>query len=341
MKRILTPSDWGLAMAKRYRPAMLFTGRTQRDYQAWRAKFEPKFHDMLGRMPEKVPLRAQVLQRREFAGYVREKVVFDSEPCQSVIAWICRPRERGKYPAVICAAGHGRGGKVMVGLDAQGRPSYDYAKNLAIRMAKAGFFAIAPDWRAFGERHETVAKDPGPRDLCNLSHLVAQHFGFNQLGLNVWDAMRTIDYMATRPEVDIRKVGCVGCSFGGTMTMALSAMDNRVGAACISGYLGSTMTALSNYGTCGSQTLSGLLQWGDRAEVAGLICPRPLLIQVGQYDSSFDSNDALSAYKRLQSIYLAAGKEDRLGLDLFDGCHEINVEPIMEWFTRWLTPRER
>ncbi|HOY79199.1 MAG TPA: prolyl oligopeptidase family serine peptidase, partial [Hyphomonadaceae bacterium] len=83
---------------------------------------------------------------------------------------------------------------------------------------------IAPDWRAFGERREPPANDPAPRDLCNLAHLAAEYFGYTQLGLNVWDAMRTIDYLATRPEVDVSRVGCVGCSFGGTMTMALAGM---------------------------------------------------------------------------------------------------------------------
>jgi dienelactone hydrolase len=152
----------------------------------------------------------------------------------------------------------------------------------------------------------------------------------------VWDGMRTIDYLATRADVDVSRVGCVGCSFGGTMTMTLAAADKRVGAACISGYLGRTLTTLSGWGTCGSQTLPGLLRWGDRAEVAGLICPRPLLIQSGEYDSSFPAADALKEYKRLQRIYAAAGADEKLALDLFDGCHEINAVPIVAWFDRWL-----
>lgn len=335
-KRPLTTGDWVSAMAQHHRPALLFRGRNRSDHQAWRRQFEARFKEMLGRFPHRVPLRARLIERCTFPGYVREKVVFDSERCMSVVAWVCRPRAKGRFPAVVCAHGHGIGGKCMVGLDARGRPAYDYAKQLAVRLAEHGFVAIAPDWRAFGERYEPPDRDPFPQDLCNLAHLAAEHFGFNQLALNVWDAMRTIDYLATRREVDAARIGCVGCSFGGTMTMFLAAADRRVRAACISGYLGSTSAALRQLATCGSQTLPGLLRWGDRAEVAGLICPRPLLIQNGQFDSSFPWSEAKPEYERLQRLYRAAGHESRLALDLFDGCHEIHVPPVLAWFKRWL-----
>jgi cephalosporin-C deacetylase-like acetyl esterase len=314
----------------------MFAGRTHRDYARWWEKFERRFREMLGRFPERVPLRAETLERRVFARHVREKVVFDSERFMSVPAWVCRPRVRGRFPAILCAHGHGVGGKSMVGLDARGRPSYDYAKNLAVKLAEAGYVTIAPDWRAFGERREPPSTDPAPGDLCNLAHLVAEHYGFNQLALNVWDGMRTVDYLASRSDVDAARIGGVGCSFGGTMALFLGAADRRVKAVCVSGYLGNSMNALLSFGTCGSQTLPGLLRWGDRAEVAGLICPRPLLIQSGQYDASFPWSEARGAYRRIQNIYRASGTGDRLGLDLFEGCHEIHAPPIQAWFDRWL-----
>jgi dienelactone hydrolase len=147
--------------------------------------------------------------------------------------------------------------------------------------------------------------------------------------------MKTVDYLESRDNVDQSRIGCVGCSFGGTMSMFLSAVNLRISVSCISGYLMAPGTC-SFSGTCGSQALPGLLTLGDRAEVAGLICPRPLLIQIGEYDSVFPARHALKEYKRLQRIYRAAGQTDRLALDRFDGCHEIHVAPIIEWFNRWL-----
>jgi cephalosporin-C deacetylase-like acetyl esterase len=328
--------DWCARMAVHQHTALLFRGSSRSDYQTWRGRFEEQFRKMLGRFPQRVPLDAQVLERCMFPGYIRDKIVFDSERCMSVVAWVCRPRAKGRFPAVICAHGHGAGGKSMVGLDAAGKPAYDYAKNLAVTLAEAGYVTIAPDWRAFGERAGSTVSVPASKDLCDLSHLSAEHFGYNQLALNVWDGMRTIDYLATRREVDANRIGCVGCSFGGTMTMCLAAADRRIKAACISGYLGSAVTGLHQWAICGSQTLPDLLRWGDRAEVAGLICPRPLLIQVGEYDSSFPARDALHQYTRLHSIYDAAGRNERLALDLFDGCHEINAPAVQAWFDQWM-----
>lgn len=335
-RRIYTTHDWLAAMARHARPSLRFTGRTRRDYAQWRRRFARRYREMLGRFPARVPLRSSVLERRAFDGYVREKVVFDSERFMSVPAWVCLPKRRGKHPAVICAHGHGAGGGSMVGLDRRGNPLYDYAKQLASRLAEAGYVAIAPDWRAFGARHEPPERDPAPRDLCNLAHLVAEHFGYHQLALNIWDAMRTVDYLTTRRDVDATRLGCVGCSFGGTMTMFLAATDSRIKAACVSGYLAETAGSLAAWSTCGSQVLPDLLRWGDRAEVAGLICPRPLLIQVGDYDPSFPARSALREYARLKSIYSAAGAGARLALNRFDGCHEIHAPPILAWFDRWL-----
>ena len=67
-----------------------------------------------------------------------------------------------------------------------------------------------------------------------------------------------------------------------------------------------------------------------------MVCDRPLLVQAGLYDASFPAADTLGAYERVQNIYRAAGVENRLSLDLFDGVHEMNSGPILEWFARWL-----
>ncbi|MDP7398754.1 MAG: alpha/beta fold hydrolase [Lentisphaeria bacterium] len=336
--RVLTLGEWGLRTAESLAPAQRFAGRTKTDYTRWRRQFEPQLRGMLGRFPDPVPLRARVLERRLFRTYIREKVIFDSEQFMSVPAWICLPKDRRrgqKFPAVLCCHGHGHGKDALVGIRHDGRRGTDYQKNLAIRLAENGFVAMAPDWRGFGERAEPPETHPAPRDLCNVANLMAELLGYNLLTLNLWDAMKSIDYLAGRREVDISRLGCAGVSFGGTMTLFLTAAEPRITAACVSGYLGTTAKALP-FLTCGSQTLPDLLQWGDRAEVAGLVCDRPLLVQAGQYDASFPAADTLAAYRRVQDIYRAAGVEDRLSLDLFDGVHEINAGPILKWFAKRL-----
>lgn len=340
MDRPLYMTDWVRLMLKSHPPQLLFQGQNARDYHRWRLAFEAKYHEILGPFPPAVPLRPKRLWRRVFPDFILEKVVFDSEPAMSVPAWVCLPRtvRRGqRYPAMVCCHGHGESGaRGIMGLDPDGRPipSAVY-RELGIRLARQGYVTIAPNWRVFGERADPPERLPVC--TCDTAHFAAEYFGYQLLTLNIWDAMKTVDYLVSRPEVDPARIGCVGLSFGGTMSLHLAARDSRIRAACVSGYFGTSGQHLC--AMCGSQTLPGLLKWGDRAEVTGLICPRPLLIQTGEYDSSFPTSDCLREFKRLEQIYQAAGVRPKLGVDMFEGVHEINYPPILEWFNRWLKPQ--
>jgi len=337
-KRIFSISEWAEKMASVVKPQMGFSGDNYKKYIEWRKKFAHKFRELLGRFPQEVSLDPAIVLRREFSDCVVEKVIYDTERFMSVPAWVCYPRnkKRGeKLPVVICCHGHGDKSS-MVGLDRRGKPvDEDYGKKMGIRLAREGFLTISPDWRCFGERREAPERDPAPLDLCNMGNLLTQVFGYNLLTLDIWDGLRTIEYLASRSDTDMSRLGCAGCSFGGTITMFLTAMTEKIKAACISGYLSPTAKSFI-WGICGSQILPGLLEWGDRAEIAGLICPRPLLIQIGKYDSTFPSFYALKEFRRLKKIYESAGAKDRLELDFFEGTHEINYPPILKWFNKWL-----
>jgi dienelactone hydrolase len=326
-------------MRQEVQPALHFAGRTPSEYETWRTQFAAQYHQLLGPFPNPVPLRPEVLRRIEYPRYVLEKVVIDAEQYASIPCWVASPTmpsPRGQYPAVLCAHGHGAGKQGMVGVDGAGNPvPMDAHKNLAVRLAEAGFIAIAPDWRTFGERTVPPEERLYTRDPCDVAFTNVGQYGYHLLTLDIWDGMRVVDYLLTRPEVDARRIGVVGLSFGGTMSLHLAAADERIAACCISGYLAKA-TALHPWNMCGSQTLSGLLNWGDRSDIAGLICPRPLLVQIGEYDATFPATTALEAYAHLRTIYQAAGHADQLACDLFDGCHEIHVSAVIDWFTRWL-----
>ncbi len=165
------------------------------------------------------------------------------------------------------------------------------------------------------------------------------YFGYQLLTLDLADAQRCLDHLCARPEVDPRRIGCMGCSFGGTMTTYTSALDRRVRAAVISGYLSTIEDAVNQRGrgnTCGSQFLLGLRGIGDISDVAGLIAPRPCQVQIGIEDTCFIESDAMRAFTHLRAIYRAAGAERALELDRFQGGHEIDLEPAVAFFQRHL-----
>ena len=169
---------------------------------------------------------------------------------------------------------------------------------------------------------------PG-RDGCNVAYLALGYFGYQLMQLNISDGQRCLDYLQSLPEVDERRLGCMGCSFGGTMTTYISALDQRVKASVIVCYLSTLTDALNDRGrgnTCGSQFMFGLRKAGDIADVAGLIAPRACMVQIGSDDMCFIESDALAAFGQLENIYTASGQRERLVLDHFQGEHEIDLE---------------
>jgi dienelactone hydrolase len=244
---------------------------------------------------------------------VRERVVFDSEENMSVPCHVLYPKGMKKdksAAAIVCVNGHGPFGKDPVaGIASTGahraeiqQANYDYAR----QMAQAGFFTIAPDLRGFGERADGGNPFPG-RDACNVNYVKGSLMGRYPLTLNIWDMKCCIDYLETRPEVNPARIGMMGLSQGGTMTTFTTAVEPRIKAADIIAYVNPFAGfGIDRANFCGSQVVPHLYQYLDTHDVAGLIAPRPLLIEMGIYDNCFFFQDLTQGYTGVERIYEAA-----------------------------------
>jgi dienelactone hydrolase len=323
-----------------------FHAENREQWRDWRRWFRRAIVRELGPDPGVVPLRPEVLARSDQGDYVREKVIFDSEPFMSVPAWVLTPKGLApgeRRPGILCAHGHGSGKDPLVGLGADGQPVEDYQHAIAVQLVRQGYVAIVPDWRGFGERADAEQWVPASWQACEKScdiiYLTMGYFGFHMLGLEVWDGRKTLDYLLSRDDVDPKRIGCIGCSFGGTMTTYLSALDTRIKTAVICCYI-STLDDAMGYRTgpnyCGVMYSPGLAKYGDISDVATLIAPRPLQVQIGERDVCFIKEDAELAASRTQRAYEVIGKPDRFHIDLFPGGHEIDVPAAIAWFSQWL-----
>ena len=341
-KRFLT-AESGVAELLKRTPALHFSGTSKEDWRRWRIAFRRKIMQNLGLRPEPVPLEVEVVERTQMQGYTREKILFNPDAFSTIPAYVLIPDDasaNNPRPAVLCAHGHGVGKDSMVGL-VEG----DYQKELAVVLARQGFITIAPDWRGFGERkdRDEWVRRPG-RDGCNVAYLALGYFGFQLLNLDICDAQRCLDYLQSRPDVDGKRLGCIGCSFGGTMTTYAAALDRRIKASVIVCYLSTLTDALNDRGrgnTCGSQFMFGLRRHGDISDVAGLIAPRPSMVQIGSNDTCFIEEDALAAFRCLETVYRTADASEHLVLDHFEGVHEIDIEPAVAFLKKYLLTRER
>lgn len=328
-------------------PKLTFRGASYADWQEWRTQFEPKVRELCGEWPQPVPLEAEVVYRVEEEDFFREKVVYDTEQHWSVPAYVLIPKDRrrardGRLPAILCLHGHGPYGKdAVAGVVDPNRPelaahiaslNYDYGA----QMAREGYLTISPDSRNFGECADLP--DRSGEVNCNWHFLRGSTMGINLLTLVIWDMMRTVDYLETRADVDPTRIGAMGLSWGGTRTTYLGALEPRIKAADIICYLTTyKQFAIDMVGNlCGIQHLPQMYSYGDVADIAGLIAPRPLLVESGIYDDCFPIEATLQAQEHLRRIYRAAGAEDRLHIDTFSGAHQFHGPSAREFFDRYL-----
>jgi len=304
-----------------------FQAHTRREAEEWQRTLYAKLTDLVGGFPsERGPLRPATLETRTFPGYRREKIVFDSRPGVSVLAYVLQPTNaKTPAPVVVCVPGHGRGVDDIVGIDEQGRDRTDkagYQHDFAIQVAEAGMAAVAIEPMAFGCRRDPLNARQGlSRKGCEPVAGGALLVGQTLIAWRVWDVMRTIDYIATRAELDAGRVGCVGISGGGTATLFSTALEPRIRAAMVSGYLNTFRDSVGSLAHCIDNYVPGVLNWAEMYDIAGLIAPRPLFVESGERDPIFPIHASIESFTRVKEIYGVFESADRVEQEVFPGEH--------------------
>lgn len=301
------------------------------DLEPWRERCRDRLASMLGPRPEPVPLDLEVTASEPAEGYVRHRVLFDSERTMSVPAYLLVPDDRtAPGAAVLAVHGHGPGKSQVCGLERTETPNGDYAHQLARR----GYLVLAPDLRCFGERADWSPPDHYRCDT-NLVHAVMA--GWNPLGQNLFDLTRCLDVLAEHPLVDPARMGACGLSYGGTCTLFLAALDRRVAAAVVSGFFSSWKESHKMpLNMCGSQVMPAMLGRLEHVDLGALVCPRPLLVETGTEDLLFPEAAARYAVGRLRPHYEASGAGAALVHDVFEGDHQWHGALAYPFLDRWL-----
>ena len=151
-----------------------------------------------------------------------------------------------------------------------------------------------------------------------------QMLGKLPMAENLRDAMWVVSLLAGQEMVDPKRIGCVGLSYGGRMTMLTTALDPRIRVAVISGALNVMQERIMKRYSCGAQVIPGLLQYGDVPEIASLIAPRPCLWEVGTKDGLITKSWADAALTRIRRAYRAYHAEPHVRVDWFDGGHRFH-----------------
>jgi dienelactone hydrolase len=355
------------AYARQDRP-LRFGATSRAEWERWRDTLRQKILDLAGLVPppESCPLAPEVLAGPQEIepGLLREKIAYQSEPDVWVTAWLLRPAGSvsaggvaKRLPAVLALHGHASGGRsgaenvagavdVADGVAANiARYNYDYG----LQFARRGYIVLCPDARIFGDREATIWPAPspspgaaGPRyDICDRAGNQAALLGLSLLALTVWDDGRGLDLLQQRPDVDPNAIGVAGLSYGGTRALFLSALDDRVRATVVSGFLTTYKSYALDRTVCGAQVIPGLLRWAELPDVAALIAPRPLLIEAALQDRHFQIEASREAHQTLERAYRLLDAQHNLWRDEFDAGHRWSGALAYEFMDRYLTHVER
>jgi dienelactone hydrolase len=278
-------------------------------------------------LPEKTPLNATVTGKLEYPGYVVEKLHFQSRPGLYVTANLYRPEPaQGKYPAILYQCGHSYEKR-----DGNKTAYQDHG----IWFATHGYVALVTDSLQLGEiaaiHHGTY------REQRWWWHSA----GYVPSGVECWNAIRALDYLCSRPDVDPERLGATGISGGGSATMWISAADERIKAAApVSGMadLGYYVGEDGVNGHCDCMFLYNQARW-NWTTIPALICPRPLLFVNSDNDTIFPMSANERIIARLERIYSRFGASDKVDAMVSVGGHAYRTDlrrAIFEFFNRHL-----
>ena len=296
-----------------------------------------KLAEMWGLFPEeRTSLNVSHVGSVERPDLIVEKLVYESRPQHFVTANLYRPRGvEGKLPAVIFSPGHAASGK-----------AYEPYQRFCALMARSGFVVLAWDPISQGERLQLWDKakqasivGPGTREhkvLGNQCYLL----GLNLMQYRVWDAIRAIDYLESRPDVDKHRIAMAGNSGGGMETLQLAPFEPRIQAAvsgcAVASFRHKTEAMLI---ADPEQILFGTLQHGiDHPELLAAFAPQPLMIGSPQRDF-VPIEAARETFRAVAKVYSIYGASDKVSLVETDDEHGLNRElrrAAAGWLVRWL-----
>src|SRR5262245_16744971 len=308
--------------------------KTPADVQKRQQELKARFLEALGGVPEKTPLKARVVGKVQRDGYRIEKVIYESRPDHQVTASLYLPEGKGPFPAVLMPIGHSAAGKADGSM-----------QRAAILLAKNGIAAMPYDPIGQGERRQLLDDQgkPGIPSMTNEHTMIgvgALLTGRNTASYRIWDGIRSLDYLASRPEIDPKRLGCTGWSGGGTLTSYLIALDERTVAAAPSCYVTSLERLFATIGPQDAeQNITGQVAFGmEHADYLTMRAPRPTLICAAKRDF-FDRQGTQTTFEEAKRVYGLMGHGERVDLFESDTTHGLprsQREATLRWMRRWL-----
>ena len=313
--------------------------RNESDWNAYKTKLLHNYKIALGLpFPEKTPLNAEIVRVLDRGDYRIENLIYQSIPDIFVTANLYVPQTgNGPWPGILFPCGHSENGK-----------AYELYHSAALGLVQKGYVVLVYDPPGQGERYQYLGADntlllPSPTRehslLANPLFLMGKHL----MALRMWDGMRGIDYLLSRKEVDPDRIGCTGNSGGGTVTLHLVPLEQRIKVAVPVGTVGSPDMELGSGGISdGEQNLPLCVPFGiTHADLMMLAWPRPYRLIKESKGGIF--RGTRTSFVQAGFLYKTLGLPEKMTYVETERAHgyfKEMREPMYGWFGKWFYGRQ-
>lgn len=267
-------------------------------------------------LPEKTPLRPAIFGEIRQSDHIVAKVHFESLPGFFVTGNLYRPVGDGPFPAILSAHGHWTYGRL------ENTPVMS-GPGRAINLARQGFVVFTYDMVGYNDSQQVPHTFSGPREYL---------WGLSLSGLQLWNSIRSLDFLESLPYVRKDAIGMTGESGGGTQTFLTAAVDPRIAVAAPV-----NMISLHMQGGCLCENPPGLRLDTTNVEIAATIAPRPLLMVSATGDWTAETLELeYPAVRAIYDLFGAAGRVRAVRMDAVHNYNKDSREAMYAWMARWL-----
>lgn len=304
----------------------------QTELKKYQADIKARYLKILGDFPKETALNAEITGTIPCDGYSIQKIIYESFPGHHVTANLYLPTLKGKHPAAVLFCGHENTSKA----------TESYQKT-AILFVQNGFVVLVIDPISQSERHQLTNAEGKQLTRGSTTEHTLMNEGSLLVGSNtptdiLWDNKRGVDYLLSRPEVDLDKIGCLGNSGGGMQTLYYMAFDERIKVAAPCSFFSIRYRSFEiNNPDDGCQQMPN--EGKNRLDLVDymtIFAPKPAIVLAGRHDFIYFQGTKDGA-AQMQQVYDKFGASDNFRFFVADDGHGISKpkrEAVVEFFLK-------
>ena len=342
LKDLTYPMAWGNSPIK--------------NFNKWRKAARQKVFDCMLTPPPPAAegYDVKVLCEEQRDGYKARKIAVRLSRYYTVPAYVLIPDGKGPFPAVNVL--HDHGGHLFIGKEKMIRPlsceaqavikdADEWAKNLyegqfvGDYLARHGYVVFSADAPMWGERGQ---QEGARRDKFDMIAGNMMMYGIDLSAYITYDDISGTEFLATMPEVDASRIGCMGCSMGGYRAWMLSALSDHIKAGAAICWMVTTDEQMSfkydrtengGFANC----FPGLRRWLDYPHIASMACPKAMLFINGSQDKLFPIPGVEKAFHTMHATWQSQKADDKLETEIWDMPHSCPLkaqERVLQFFQK-------